>query len=617
MRRRLSFGPYEADFDAATGWLRAVRLGGVELVQAIYGAVRDRNWGTIAPRMETVEIRDGEGGFQISFDVECVAPDIDFSWHGKIVAEEDGVLTYRFVGEARKGFWRNRIGVCVLHPADVCEGKACRIEAANGAMLDGVFPRFVAPHQPFKDVRAMAYEVAPGLGVELRFTGEIFETEDQRNWTDASFKTYGTPLDLPFPVWIEPGTRVEQTVTLRMLGWRNFAQHANGGDSCAELSILDDVERSLPDIGFGAASHGTPLSEIEATRLRELRPAHLRVDLDLSAAEWRNRLRLAAQDALAIGAKLHLAVFLSDAAEEELSALAAAAQELATAVSLWLIFHKSGATTSTRWVRLAEAALPAGATLAAGTNANFAELNRARPDSRETALPCYSINPQVHAFDDESLIENLGGQAATVESVRQFAPRPIVISPITLRPRFNVVATGDEASVEGQLPPQVDERQMKLIGATWTVGSLAKLATKEGIHSLTYFETTGWLGLMETALGSPCPGLFRSVPAGVFPLFQVFAWLASAESILATTSTHPRRFDGLCIIDSGRRRRWIVANLTADRQCVRVRPVGEYVRVEMLEAAQAGSPGKRVHAPNGSFEFELHAYAVAQITTES
>ncbi len=38
--------------------------------------------------------------------------------------------------------------------------------------------------------------------------------EDQRNWTDASYKTYSTPLALPFPVEIRAGETVEQTVTL-------------------------------------------------------------------------------------------------------------------------------------------------------------------------------------------------------------------------------------------------------------------------------------------------------------------------------------------------------------------------------------------------------------------
>lgn len=42
----------------------------------------------------------------------------------------------------------------------------------------------------------------------------MFETEDQRNWTDASFKTYGTPLDRPFPVAVSPGEEVHQRVRL-------------------------------------------------------------------------------------------------------------------------------------------------------------------------------------------------------------------------------------------------------------------------------------------------------------------------------------------------------------------------------------------------------------------
>ena len=34
--------------------------------------------------------------------------------------------------------------------------------------------------------------------------------EDQRNWTDASFKTYSTPLSEPIPVTVKAGTRISQ-----------------------------------------------------------------------------------------------------------------------------------------------------------------------------------------------------------------------------------------------------------------------------------------------------------------------------------------------------------------------------------------------------------------------
>ena len=66
----------------------------------------------------------------------------------------------------------------------------------------------MSPHQPFLDIRAIRHEIAPGRALEVRFEGEWFEMEDQRNWSDASFKTYSTPLSraLPAPIW-RRGTR--------------------------------------------------------------------------------------------------------------------------------------------------------------------------------------------------------------------------------------------------------------------------------------------------------------------------------------------------------------------------------------------------------------------------
>ena len=35
--------------------------------------------------------------------------------------------------------------------------------------------------------------------------GDTFEMEDQRNWTDASYKTYVRPLALPWPYTLAGG----------------------------------------------------------------------------------------------------------------------------------------------------------------------------------------------------------------------------------------------------------------------------------------------------------------------------------------------------------------------------------------------------------------------------
>jgi hypothetical protein len=99
-------------------------------------------------------------------------------------------------------------------------------------------------------------------------------------------------------------------------------------------------------------------------------------------------------------------------------------------------------------------------------------------------LVCYSINPQVHAFDDCSLVETLAAQATTLESARSFVgSTPIAVTPVTLRPRFNPNATGPQPEPPpGELPPQVDPRQLSLFGAGWTMGSI-KYLTEGGVAS--------------------------------------------------------------------------------------------------------------------------------------
>jgi hypothetical protein len=50
----------------------------------------------------------------------------------------------------------------------------------------------------------------------------------------------------------------------------------------------------------------------------------------------------------------------------------------------------------------------------------------------------FPINPQVHAADEDSMVETAEGVRAVIRTARSFAAgRPVVVSPISLRPRFN------------------------------------------------------------------------------------------------------------------------------------------------------------------------------------
>ncbi|HMJ89524.1 MAG TPA: hypothetical protein VK530_06890, partial [Candidatus Acidoferrum sp.] len=188
----LRAGPLTMIFEPDNGFLRYIRLGDHEMVRSIYAVVRDQNWNTIPWHLLNLKSDVRADSFDLTFDVECEEGGLRYFWRGTVGGAADGRVTFVFDGEARSEFLRNRIGICVLHPMFECAGKPCSLEHTTGTVEQTVFPKHIAPWQPFLDVQAITHEVAAGVRCEVRLEGEVFETEDQRNFGDASFKTYST-----------------------------------------------------------------------------------------------------------------------------------------------------------------------------------------------------------------------------------------------------------------------------------------------------------------------------------------------------------------------------------------------------------------------------------------
>ncbi len=630
----LRAGPLSLVYEA--GDLRYVRLGDQEILRRVYVAIRDHNWGTVLPVLSKVQLDVGPDSFRISYNVENKEGDIDFFWQGMVTGDADGTITFKMDGQARSTFQRNRIGFCILHPME-CAGVTCRIEHVDGRLEESIFPEQIAPQlviegtvkpvHPFEEMQAMSYQILPGLWAEIRFAGDIFEMEDQRNWTDASYKTYCTPLRLPFPVEVGAGTKVSQSVSLTLTG--EIPSVAEATETGLTFSVGTSPARPWPQLGLGVASHGQPLNQQELTRLKALNLAHLRVDLRLFEPDFADKLRQATSEANELGVKLELALLLSDNASAELQVLRESLDEIKPSVWAWLIFHEAEKSTSAKWIKLARQYLadysPA-VKFGAGTNVFFTELNRTRPPVEALDLVCYSLNPQVHAFDNLSLVETLAAQATTVDSARHFiGDLPLAVGPVTLKMRFNPNATGPELGSEpGQLPPQVDERQMSLFGAGWTAGSLKYLAQSD-VQSLTYYETTGWRGVMETETGSPIPQKFQSLPSAVFPLYHVLADVGEfvRGEIIPTKSSHPLLVEGLAVRKDGHTR-LLLANLSPEPQQVTVQNQGKQVRVCYLdetnvEAAMVSptefraQTGDLLQTSEGALLLHLLPYAVARL----
>ena len=224
----------------------------------------------------------------------------------------------------------------LLHPMRECAGLPCRVEKVDGTVQLGEFPKYISPHQPFIDVRAISHEVAPNLHADVRFDGDIFEMEDQRNWTDASYKTYCTPLRIPYPVEIRAGTKISQSVTLTL---KNSRSPIRCRDTGLTFSISSHSAAPLPRIGLGVAHHGKPLTQKEVERLKKLNLSHLRVDVNLTQPNYESTLRRANSEAKALGVPLEIALTLSDAAARELNQFGAVLDKVNPAIFTWLIFH--------------------------------------------------------------------------------------------------------------------------------------------------------------------------------------------------------------------------------------------------------------------------------------
>jgi hypothetical protein len=593
-RIALRAGSFTAHLDGAD--LRDVRLGGVELVRRLYFALRDENWDTIPGTLESLSVDVREDSFQITFDSHHRHGDLDFRWHGMIRGDGSTNISYTMSGTALSAFRYCRIGFCVLHPPGEYAGRPFSGRSSDGPVA-GELPTTVGPQRYegglyfplFDAVSSLTVSLTSGVEAQFDFVGDLFEMEDQRNWTDGSFKTYCTPLSLGYPHAASPGQTFAQRVAITASGQASISVSAGDG---VNLSLGQPLERKLPRMGLGVATHETLLSKGDKELLDALHLDHLRVDLHLSNSDAAGCLARAERECRALGCSLELALFVTDNADQEFAGLQS---RLPTAVpvSRVLVFHENEQVTSRHWVaRVRDAIGPRlpGVPFCGGTNLYFAELNRSRPNIAGLDAVAYSVNPQVHASDERSLIENLEAQRDTVVTARSFCDElPLVVSPVTLKPRFNPDAVGPEpAPRAGELPSAVDPRQMSLFAAVWTLASIKQLA-EGGADSVTYYETTGWRGIKETDGGCPAPELFRSSPGLVFPVYHVFADIADLKTaeIVACTSADPLRVQGLALRADGGLH-LLIANLTAEGQQCAVAPLyGDRVAVRILDANTA------------------------------
>jgi D-apionolactonase len=478
------------------------------VLRSIRLVVRDHDWETATLVVDAVDADER----MLRLDVHSEGLGSSFS--GTLaVRVADGALTVEAELVSAADFDTNRTGLVLLHPPSLA-GRALEVTHPDGASEATRFPTAISPHQPAMQITALEWKSEAGA-VRVAFSGDVFEMEDQRNWTDASYKTYSRPLALPFPYRVAAGEHVRQAVRVSVTG----APHA-ATPAARDLITLHPAGR-MPAMAVAASTAADPAPALVAPPAA----AATLVELDLASPTWRAALERAAGAGRALDVRFVLDEDAAQGLDDGVRALRGLPVSRVTA------FRARGAARHVSDVAAVTAlrdALARGgvdAPVAGGARTHFTELNR-----EHHRLPAdldgigFAVTPLFHSRSTAQLVESLAMQRLVAEQAARIAGDvPVDIGPISLRPHVNGVSTAPAPVAAhpdlrtGYGPhlldaddPRIDAPEL----AAWTIASAAALAVP-GVRSLTYFEEWGPRGLFDS------DGAERPVAAAVRALAEL------------------------------------------------------------------------------------------------
>lgn len=606
LRRRL--GTDEPSPDALTlvagllqaefieGGLRTIRYDGIEVLRAVAYVVRDKDWGTYAPVLQDCRVTQDAEGFRVVYRARCndIETGQSLDYTATIAGKSDGRLTFEVSAVPEADFLTTRCGFAVLHPLSGVVGGRATVEHVDGSIEEAVFPERIAPWQPFRDIRAITHDPAPGLEARCLLQGDVFEMEDQRAWSDASFKTYVRPLALPWPYELPGGAANRQRVTLEIRDRRPVVIRSARTESAPIVVTVGGICGSMPRIGL--VVHPDQAAKVlrHPDLLAEIAPQLLLFHLD----------PLAGHDAVDLGKfagiselsekvpEICLEVALPGREDpvHELRRLAdavVASGLLPTSLMVSPAVDRQSTPPGSAWpdcppladiYQAAREAFP-GILLGGGMLSYFTELNRKPPPVAMLDFVSHCTCPIVHASDDLSVMQSLEALPYIVGSARAIIgeDRLYRIGPSTIGMRQNPYGSRVIPNPDGVRMTMTDRdpRQRGLFAAAWSVGYLA--ATEAGnLDSLIPGALTGSLGIADERPD----GSIQRHP--VFDVVRDFAraagqprrsCLTDMPNLVAAVATV--RADGMTVL-------WL-ANLTAVVQPVRIAGVQDFSVVLHLD----------------------------------
>lgn len=530
--RALRAGPLSLELQGAR--LRHIRCGAHEIWHGLALVLRDADWGTPEPILETADVRAWADSFEAHLTGHWTAPArVDFELH--IRGGTDGSIRFDAQALPQAELQLNRLGLCLLHPLAVC-GARVQITHVDGRISDSGFPQLIPPWPPFMLVRALRHRWAPGHWAQATLEGDCFETEDQRNNGDASFKTYSRSNLAPRPYRMEAGQAVRQSALLRVeLPARTASKPQTRRRPAPPLRVA--VGGVTGDwLPVGVEIHANDAGEPALLPLlRDLQPAHLHLAWRPGdAVHWPGIAAMLG----AGGAHLRLDLLLPDepGADRAVPALKADLDAAGIAAEGVAVFAGHAAPIEAARRHFAPAAV------GGGTPHFFVQLSRL--DALAAVdFASFTTSSIVHGADDDEVMLGLASLPDMVATWRARHPAlPLRIGPNAIAARASPLGAQPASDGTRRLAlAAADPRSSAQFGAAWALGHVVGLA-QDGVQALTLLALRGPNGVVS-AQGS---GWQRH------PAFEPLALLGRPAQRLSATVSQPRRLAALALQRGGR-----------------------------------------------------------------
>lgn len=594
--RRLVAGPLVVA--VADGAVRSLSWHGVELLRGIDYPVRNPDWGTFLA--STVSEHIEELGDRFTYIRHFLVGDGLFNGRFDLEGDAGGAVRLSLRLIATRQARVNRAGFVVLHPVAGFAGAPLEIVHGEGTRETTAFPEFISPSQPIFDIASML-QTANGVTAEIVFSGEVFEMEDQRNWSDASYKTYCRPLSRPYPYDVPAGTVIEQSITITLSG-ADLARSVTAGQS---LQLGAALGRPLPELAL-ALEAGWQSTD---PALAALQPRSTVLRLDLGDPDWTASLPalltavhgqldlelIVSNDATAIAeelAELRVVLDRSGLAPRSVTPLPRAYLQSYQPQAVW----PSGATP--------EAAVAAArhvfgdAAIGGGMLSNFTELNRYPAAARVGDFVTHGTTAIVHAADDASVLQTLEALPQIFASAEALAPgKPYCLGLVAIGMRSNPYGTAVASNPDGRRIPMamLDPRQAGLFAAAFLVGAVAATEASR-VDRLAPAAPAGPFGLVAG-------GSFR-------PIWHVFAALTRLGNAERLRVTAPAGMAAIAVASAGGRA-VVVANLGPERRRL---DLGQPGRAVLLDNGRPDPDWLALAPRRDVTSLELPAFAVAFVS---